>query len=231
MKNKLGVVIMLLASVFCIVIADINKRSEPVREIPVEGVDSDTAVVQWLEAFVRKDYGACDTYVANSQYALSPYNIKLYMNDTSYYYELLGSLADSMQSLTLVSKEDTGESRRTYTFNVEHKVFKDADSVLLQKSSIKKLINAYINSGEGKDKMQRGISEEAMKAYKKTCFRDSGKLVSSEFKLTEKETSDGIIIYGTDDFINILLENTNAGENIKRFEDEVAIEFGELIGE
>ena len=186
----------------------------------VQGVSNSGAIL-WLNSFKNKDFSACDSVIEDESDKILTFDLNEYMSDDTYYLNTMNAIADSINNIDILNSK-TKNGKTVYNVRVSYNKFnvltklKASDEV---KEEFKDIHDKY-ESG----KIDITTAEERYRQLHHEIF-DENCLVSSDeegimnLALYEERNEDGnTYVSGVDNFIDIIIEDSNVKSNIKVFQ-------------
>ena len=174
-----------------------------------------TQVVNWLNSFLAHEFEKCDTL---SYDRIEEPNWVEFMDSYDEIFKVMDGLVDCIESAK-IKNADLG----VYTVEVICTPYKLVNDVQVDKAHISEIGNSYANNDIYSTQLQEELDRIYEEGFKDTVFsKDLGaKKVTIELTLSEKQTNGTVLVYGTKDFINKLLTDTNILSNLKVYQDNM----------
>ena len=180
--------------------------------VSIEDRLRDSAVMRWLRYFSEGDYYGCDSLVKNTAH-------RLMASGDEEYREVLDGLVSSLREVSVERVVDTGLGFR-FTVRVEFERYKEllSEEIIYPEDEIAELQRSYL-SGEIADADIEGYLKDIYHdVFRRNCFEmGNGDRGYCLLDLSEE----GGYVYGTVDFVNMLLERTNLIHNMRTYESSV----------
>lgn len=222
LRAKFGVVLL----VFLMLVGCSTGETKP----PAVAIDIvvdetiDGPVWDWLNAFARRDYEKCDTFVANQDVRLfSPMAIT-HVGDSRYYMRLLNGLVDSVSGISVVETADGVYRVRVNVVGYEEAV--------VEVPELDELKARYIDGEITDEELMPELEELYYVAFESSCFQKSDLGVLHEFSLTMYDSEKDGVAYavGTADLIDLLLTESGLSMNLAVYEHDINVVTDMLLG-
>jgi hypothetical protein len=226
----LSVVVLLLFLTLMIIFGMKDEMDSKVQESEINV--ENTGVVEWLNAFIAKDYTTCDSMLQDKSDALYSTYVLNALNDESYYNMTLDKLVDVIEKVQLesiVRNVDTGIT--TYTIEVTFKNYKVISDLVYDEHSLDSAKENYYNGDITGAEFQEELSRVYYEIFCNNCFQldsdtDTRK---KDLVLSEKEINGVTCVFGTVSFVDSLLSDSNVTTNLAIYEKDVKEKVNNII--
>ena len=211
MRLKIFVLTLILAGEV-IFLPDLLK---PEIKAEVQPVNHHYSALDWLNAFAGKDYGLCNTMVADINDMIVPES-----DLEEYTYQALSSSIRSVNVLGVSQFNGV----KTYDLEITYTGFNSIEKIEFNNGVLTSLKKRYLERSITDDEFTSSIETELKKSFVNNCFNST---IDSTFNIKITEGSQGVS--GCTEIVDTLYKLSGAENNVSYFESEAKQELLNLV--
>ena len=210
-RLKIFILILVLAGEI-IFLPDLLK---PEIKAEVQQTDTHYSALDWLNAFAGKDYGLCNTMVADINDMIVPES-----DLEEYTYQALSSSIRSVNVLGVSQSNGV----KTYDLEITYTGFNSIEKIEFDTGVLKGLKKCYLERSITDEEFTSSIETELKQSFVNNCFNST---IDSTFNIKITEGRQGVS--GCTEIVDTLYKLSGAENNVSYFESEAKQELLNLV--
>lgn len=183
---------------------------------------SNSVALAWVDAFTKHDFVACDEMVLNQDVRLYSPMVITRSRDDRFYEAVLTAVVDCISDITLVAVEDN-------TYKLEIRLVKREPVDDFDLASLADVRTKFLDGALDDSDFIASLRDIYLETMSKSCFAPSSEVVTAVAILYESEIDGVVSVFGTSEFVDIVLQESGIAYNLSAYESSVKSEVDNFL--